>query len=228
GLEFDPFDILHQEEDNITLSRWKFSRDLKEVTVDKWNAFATINTGRGAVCVPRGWWTYGPRHQHRFPGEPSRRPLCVFRDRVLYSSLDGTTELFRRDFNLEQGEVFIDKWITGWAAANIARLGGAPYRTHHLAQKATWKFDPFTPAGEAKQPKPKGAQLYNDLHALALAGDGRLFVVHKDGRLLSLSTENGRVLDQTRVPQPAWDGLAIANQRLFLTTQTGELVCLGE
>ncbi|MBM3889362.1 MAG: hypothetical protein FJ388_09575, partial [Verrucomicrobia bacterium] len=228
GLEFDPFDILHQEGNDITLSRWKFSRDLKEVTVDKWNAFATINTGQGSVCVPRGWWTYSPRHQHRFPGEPSRRPLCVFRDRALFGSLDGTTEIFRRDFNLEQGEVFIDKWITGWAAANTARLGGAPYRTHHLAQKAAWKLDPFAPSEESPQPKPKGAQLYNDLHALALSGDARLFIVHKDGRLKSLSTEDGRVLDETRVPQPAWDGLAIANQRLFLTTQTGELLCLGE
>jgi len=228
GLEFDPFDILHQEGDGVTLSRWKFSSDLKEVNVDKWNAFAAINTGGGTVCVPRGWWTYSPRHQHRFPGEPSRRPLCVFRDRTLFSSLDGTTEIFRRDFNLEQGEIFIDKWITGWAAASVARAGGAPYRSYRLAEKAAWKVNPFAPAGETPPPKRPGAQLYNDLHALALSGDGRLFVVHKDGRLKSLSTQDGRVLAETQVPPPAWDGLAIAGQRLYLTTQTGELLCLGE
>ncbi|MBI5395006.1 MAG: PQQ-binding-like beta-propeller repeat protein [Verrucomicrobia bacterium] len=228
GLEFDPFDILHQEGDGITLSRWKFSCDLKEVNVDKWNAFAAVNTGGGTACVPRGWWTYSPRHQHRFPGEPSRRPLCVFRDRTLFSSLDGATEIFRRDFNLEQGEVFIDKWITGWAAASSARAGGTPYRNHRLAEKAAWKFNPYAPAGDAPTPRPPGAQLYNELHALALSGDGCLFVVHKDGRLKSLSTQDGRVLAETQVPQPAWDGLAIAGQRLFLTTQTGELLCLGE
>jgi outer membrane protein assembly factor BamB len=228
GLEFDPFDILHQEGDGFTLSRWKFSRDGRMVSVDKWNAFAKINTGQGGVYVPRGWWTYSPRHQHRFPGEPSRRPLCVFRDRALFTSLDGTTEIFRRDFNLEHGETFTPKWITGWEAATTARLGGAPYRNHRLAQKAAWKVNPYTPADEAATVKPKGAQLYNDLHALALSGDGRLFVVHKDGRLKSLSAKDGRVLAETNVPQPAWDGLAITNQRLFLSTQTGELLCLGE
>jgi hypothetical protein len=63
---------------------------------------------------------------------------------------------------------------------------------------------------------------------MALSGDGRLFVIHKDGGLKTLSIEDGRVLEERQVPPPAWDGLAIANQRLFLTTQTGELLCLGE
>ncbi|NCO39326.1 MAG: hypothetical protein COZ06_08745 [Armatimonadetes bacterium CG_4_10_14_3_um_filter_66_18] len=228
GLEFDPFDILHQEGEGLTLSRWIFSRDGKQVSVDKWDGFARIDTGHGAVYVPRGWWTYSPRHQHRFPGEASRRPLCVFRDGTVLTSLDGTTEVFRRDFKLEQGETFSNKWITGWEAATVARDGGTPYRTYRLAEKAAWKADPFTPPAEKTTPKPKNAQLYNDLQALALSGDGRLFVVHKDGRLKALATEDGRVLAEIQVPQPAWDGLAVADKRLFLTTQTGELVCLGE
>jgi len=228
GLEFDPFDILHVEGDGITMSRWIFSRDGQSVQVDKWDAFARINTGKGAAYVPRGFWTYGPRHQHRFPGEASRRPLCAFRDRAVFSSLDGTTKLFRRDFNLENGEEFKTKWITGWEAANVARTGGTPYRNYRLAEKATWTTDPFSLQEKKAGAKSKGAQLYNDLHALALSGDGRLFVVHKDGRLKSISVEDGRMLAETQVPPPAWDALAIANNRLFLTTQTGELHCLGD
>jgi outer membrane protein assembly factor BamB len=228
GLEFDPFDILHQEGNRIAMSRWLFSRDGRSVEVDKWDAFARIDTGSGAAYMPRGSWTYGPRQQHRFPGEPGRRALCVVRDGVVFGALDGTTEMFRRDFDLENGEIFTNRWMTGWEAARIAREGGRPFRTYRLAEQARWQADHFTPEAEKRKPKPRGAQLYNDLYAMALSGDNRLFVIHKDGRLKSLSADDGRVLAERRVPPPAWDGLAIANERLFLTTQTGELLCLGE
>jgi len=63
---------------------------------------------------------------------------------------------------------------------------------------------------------------------MALASDDRLYVVHQDGRLKMLSTSDGYVLRNAQVPTPAWDGLAIAEKKLFLTTQTGELICIGE
>ncbi|MEQ1860986.1 MAG: PQQ-binding-like beta-propeller repeat protein [Chthoniobacteraceae bacterium] len=228
GLEFDPFDILHQEGENITMSRWPISLDGKSLEVDKWNAFARIDTGGGAAYVPRGSWTYGARHQYRFAGEANRRPLAVFRDKTVFTSLDGTTEIFRRDFDLENGETFSSKWITGWEAAGKAREGGTPYRSYRLAEKASWTTDSFTPREESEKPRAKGAQLYNKLHAMALSGDGHLFVAHQDGRLKSIATKDGQTVTETQIPTPAWDGLAIAGKRLFLTTQTGELICLGE
>jgi sugar lactone lactonase YvrE len=63
---------------------------------------------------------------------------------------------------------------------------------------------------------------------MVLSADDRLFVVHKDGRLKSISTKDGQTVAETRVPIPAWDGLALAGKRLFLTTQSGELICLGD
>ena len=57
----------------------------------------------------------------------------------------------------------------------------------------------------------------------APAGDGRRFVIHK-----VISAANGTVLDETRVPPPAWDGLAIANRRLCLTTKKGDVLCIGD
>ncbi len=228
GLEFDPFDVMHQEGDRVTMSRWLISRDGKDVQVDKWNAFAKLNTGGGSAYVHRGSWTYGARHVHRFPGEARRRPLAVFRDKTVYSSLNGTTEVFRRDFDLENGEQFSPKWITGWAAAGAARKGEKPYRTYRLAEKASWKADHFTSGEERAKKKPRGTQLYNRLHAMALSGDGKLYVAHEDGRLKMLSTKDGSVIAERRVPTPAWDGLAIANGRLYLTTRTGELLCLGD
>jgi len=227
GLEFDPIDILHQEGDGITLSRWILTRDGKTAKVDKWNAFARLDTGGGAVWVPRGCWTYGPRHQDRFRGEAPRRPLCVFRDHVVLSSFNGSTELFRRDFDLEGGEQFNSKWITGWEAAQKGNKGKNPFRTYRLAEKTNWRSDPFTPA-EQRKPRVPGAQMSNELYVMAMAGDGRLFVGHKDGRLKVVSGADGSTLAETKVPPPAWDSLAIANRQLYLVSQAGELLCIGE
>jgi outer membrane protein assembly factor BamB len=228
GLEFDPFDILHAEGDGLAMSRWVLSRDGEQVSVDKWNAFAKLNTGAGEVWVPRGSWTYGARHQHRFAGEAPRRPLVVFRDDNVYSSLNGTTSVFRRDFNLEAGEKFDSKWITGWKAGQLARQNGKPYRTYRIAEGAAWTNDPFAdPTVKPAEPK-QGQQLHNEIHAMALDGEGKLYVVHQDGRLKVMATETGEVLAESQVPPPAWDGLAIAQGRLFLSTQSGELICLGE
>lgn len=228
GLEFDPFDILHAEGDGLAMSRWVMSLDGKDVAVDKWNAFAKLDTGGGEVWVPRGSWTYGARHQHRFRGEAPRRPLVVFRGDNVYSSLNGTTVVFRRDFDLDKGEKFDSKWITGWKAAQLAREDGKPYRTYRIAQGAKWAKDPFAePGSKQEEPKP-GTQLYNRIHAMALSGDGKLYVVHQDGRLKVLSTANGDVLSEAQVPSPAWDGLAIAQGRLYLSTKSGELICLGD
>jgi hypothetical protein len=226
GLEFDPFDILHAEGKGLAMSRWVLSADGKDVKVDKWNAFAKLNTGAGEVWIPRGSWTYGARHQHRFRGEAPRRPLIAFRDDNVYSSLNGSTDVFRRDFDLDKGEKFDSKWITGWKAAQAARENGKPYRTYRIAKGAKWTKDPFAdPTDKKEVPKP-GTQLHNRIQAMALAGDDQLYVVHQDGRLKVLSTINGYVIRETQVPPPAWDGLAIAENRLYLTTKSGELLCL--
>jgi outer membrane protein assembly factor BamB len=228
GLEFDAFDILHAEGDGFAMSRWVLSADGKDVAVDKWNAFAKLNTGEGEAWIPRGSWTYGARHQHRFAGEAPRRPLVVFRDDNVYSSLNGTTVVFRRDFDLDKGEEFDSKWITGWKASQMSREGGKPYRTYRIAEGAKWFKDPFAdPHAKPEQPA-RGTQLHNRIHAMALAGDDTLYVVHQDGRLKSLSTKSGEVLSEFRLPSPIWDGLAIARRCLYLTTQSGELLCLGE
>ncbi|MAD79752.1 MAG: hypothetical protein CMJ50_02750 [Planctomycetaceae bacterium] len=227
GLEFDPFDILHAEGDGLAMSRWVLSADGKEVSVDKWNAFAKLNTGAGEVWIPRGSWTYGARHQHRFPGEAPRRPLIVFRDDNVYGSLNGSTDIFRRDFDLDKGEKFDSKWITGWKASQTAREDGKPYRTYRIAEGAKWTKDPFVDPNEEKEEPKRGTQRHNRVHAMALAGD-RLYTIHQDGRLKVMSTSNGQVINETYVQPPAWDGLAIAESRIYVTTQGGELVCLGD
>jgi outer membrane protein assembly factor BamB len=230
GLEFDPIDILHQDGDAIAMSRWLISRDGTAHTVDKWRAFSKIAPGDAGeeAWIPGGSWTYGPRHQHRFRGEAPRRPLVVAFNGDVISSLDGGTDVFRRDFDTDSVKKFDHKWITGWSAGGIANKGGKPYRTYRIAEGAKWTVDPYTPAEEKKE-VPIGTQVYNNIYAMALsAADGKIFTVHKDGRMRVLSLENGNVLAERDVPPPAWDGLAIADGKLFMATQAGELVCLGE
>jgi hypothetical protein len=151
----------------------------------------------------------------------------VFRDGKVFGQINGSTDIFRRDFDDESVAKFDGKWITGWAAGKMARDGGKPFRTLRVAEGAKWIIDPFlSPAEKAKPFKP-GTQLYNDIHALALAGN-RLYAEQKDGRMKIFSATDGKVLASRTVSPPMWDGLAIADWRLYLTTKVGEVLCLGD
>ncbi len=231
GLEFDPIDILHREGDGIAMSRWIFSRDGEIVADDKWNGFAKLNTGKGAVYTPRGSWTYGPRQIHRFANEAFRRPLCVYRDNTLIGALNSTTTLYRRDF--EEGERFNSKWITGWQAATEARQGLRPYRSDRIAEKAIWKVNLWATSDaegdQDQQTTVEGSkQLENKLYGMVMDAKDRLYVVHQDGSLKVVGTKDGKVLSEASVPAPSWDGLALAQGKLYLTTEDGRLLCLGD
>jgi hypothetical protein len=63
---------------------------------------------------------------------------------------------------------------------------------------------------------------------MVLTGNGRLFIVHKDGRLKIVSVADGSVTTEMQVPPPVWDSLAIAGRRVYLVSQSGELLCIGE
>ena len=231
GLEFDPVDLLHKEGDRIAMSRWLISVDGKDIDVDAWNGFAKLNTGGGTVFAERGTWTYGFRQIHRFSNEAHRRPLCAYRDNTIVGALNSTTALYRRDF--DNDEAFDSKWITGWEAAGKGRKGERPYRSDRIAEKATWKVNPWAesdaPEELLKPTTVEGqAQLQNKLYGMVMDSQERLYVVHQDGTLKVINTKDGSTLSESKVPAPMWDGLALAENRLFLSTEDGQLVCIGE
>jgi len=233
GLEFDPIDLLHKEGDRIAMSRWLVSMDGKDIEVGAWSGFAKLDTGKGSVYAPRGTWTYGPRQIHRFANEAFRRPLCVWRDNTIVGALNSTTALYRRNFDLENGEKFDSKWITGWAAAGEARKGGRPYRSDRLAEKATWKVNPWVDSTDPKvlltPTTVEGqTQLQNKLYGMVMDSQNHLYVVHQDGSLKVINTTDGSTLSESKVPAPIWDGLALAEGKLFLSTAAGQLVCIGD
>jgi outer membrane protein assembly factor BamB len=232
ALEFDPVDLLHKEGDRIAMSRWLISLDGKEIDVDTWNGFAELNTGAGTVFAPRGTWTYGARHIHRIGYEAHRRPLCVYRDNTIIGALNSTTALYRRDFDIANNKNFNRKWITGWEAMSQARNGQRPYRSDRIAEKASWKVNPWAASDapeELLKPTTEGRkQLKNKIYGMVMDSRDRLYVVHEDGTLKLINTKDGSTISESQVPAPIWDGLAIAENRLYLSTEAGELVCIGE
>ncbi len=216
ALEFDNFDLLHREGDGVGMSRWVFDRETGEMSLDRYAAFVRLNTGGGSVMAPRGCWSYAPRHQARIPSYTPLRPLAVYRDNVLFGSLQGSSTVYRREFDLEAGEEFDTKWMTGWDASNLSRQGQMPWRSHRLAEKASWKVDPF---GAGKDAPP--------IHAMVLAAS-KLLLAGGNGHLRVISTDDGRLLAEQTLTEPLWDGAAVAQGRLYYATRDGTLLCLGD
>ncbi|MEX0716531.1 MAG: PQQ-binding-like beta-propeller repeat protein [Planctomycetaceae bacterium] len=216
GLEFDNFDLLHQEGNTVAMSRWLFDRDTGKMAIDPWKAFARVDTGNGACLVPQGCWTYAPRHQSRTLTHEAKRPLIAFRDRTLFGCSEDRRTVYRRDFDLEGGEEFETKWITGWAASRGSRDKGEAWRSERLAKDAKWSAAVYDAEDDAAT-----------IEAFLLAGD-RLLIAGSDGALRAISLDDGKELDRREIPNPLWDGLALANGRLYQSTADGRVLCLGE
>ena len=62
-----------------------------------------------------------------------------------------------------------------------------------------------------------------DLLVAAASADG------KRAELRYFSKVDGRKLAQVELPAaPRWDGLAVADGRIYVTTEDGRVLCLGE
>jgi outer membrane protein assembly factor BamB len=217
ALEFDNFDLLFREGDQVAMARWVFDRSSGAMSVDMWKGFSRLSTnGRDSVMAPHGHWSYAPRNQSRTTQYWSRRPPVVFRESVLWGCAENRQSIYRRDFQLESGETFDTKWITGWANSDASRGNDVAWPSQRLAEKAAWKKDVYqTDASNAT------------IDAMVLAGD-QLLLAGSDGQLCVVSAADGAEVGRHAIPAPAWDGLAVARGRAYLTTRDGQVLCLGE
>lgn len=205
--EFDNFDLLQREGDSVAMSRWVFSMADGKVSCDIHAAFTPVVMGHGGVMFPRGCWSYAPNNEtEHSPERPFVRPLAVFRDRTLFTCPQDRESVFRRDFRLDADEKFDTAWDQN---------GKILWRSQRLVLGAKWTVKPFAPAPGKQQ-----------VAAMAMAANA-LFVVSAKGRLAAVSLEDGKTLSALDVPAPAWDGLALAEGKLFLTTEDGRVECLG-
>jgi hypothetical protein len=92
-----------------------------------------------------------------------------------------------------------------------------PWPSHRLAENASWKVDPFAEAKDDAR----------SVDAMLLAGD-RLFVAGSDGELRIFSTTDGKPITRHALPAPLWDGMALADGRLYYATREGRVLCLGK
>jgi outer membrane protein assembly factor BamB len=216
ALEFDNFDLLYRQGDGVAMSRWAFDISSGKMSVDRWSAFARLNTGNGESLVPRGSWSYAPRHQKRIPADSALKPLAVFRDATLLGGVQGMQSVFRRDFAPDEVAAFNTQWMTGWAAGQAFSAGERPWPNDRLAEKASWRVDLYDPKTSR-----------DSVEALVMAGD-RLYAAASSGELRMMAIDRGTELARVAVPAPVWDGMAVAHERLFLSTSDGHLLCLGK
>jgi outer membrane protein assembly factor BamB len=210
ALEFDAFDLLNREGDAVAMSRWLFDRATGKATCHERSGFTRLGTGGGGVFCSRGCWSYAATNVNE---KWKERPLAAFRDNTLFSYTQDPRTLFRRDFHLADGEKFDAEWFAKWLPPNKKH---DLWQSQRLARGAAWSV-PLRPAGKEQ----------SAVSAMLLGGDV-LCTVSPKGILRLLDARDGATLSELPVPPPAWDGLASARGRLFLSTQDGRVLCLGE
>ena len=189
GLDYDYFDHLVQDGQEIAMSRWKFHPANGKVRLERMKGY--FNAGASPVLVPLGFWSYG------YPNNRARtlRSLLAYHGNALYGIHGG--RLFRRDFGT--GEKIKDTWYSENEA------GKGKDRLDALAAKPRWSVPS---PGNADAMTLAGDRLF-------LVSGGRLFIYSAaDGRKIGersaatpvrdgmaaayqslyLSTQDGRVI----------------------------------
>jgi outer membrane protein assembly factor BamB len=233
GLEFDPFDLLVAEAPKptslqaglpapgpvfVTLSRWRFAPKTGAMSVAPKSGFGYFRTGGDGVLAPRGVWSYGPRMDYSWVANPvhdAPRPLVAFRDNTLVGASEDGHQLFRTDFDLASHAEINDLWYSHGHIPRKKEDKGDRNRNERLARKARWTSDVIS-----------DAKSKDGVCALILAGD-LTFAARQEGRLAIFAAADGRKLAERPIPAPVWDGLAAAYGRLYVCTQSGEVLCLG-
>jgi len=138
-----------------------------------------------------------------------RWPIAVAGGSAVYSTIPGTSKLFRADFRKEQ--TFNADWVQVSLEDDRAGLANATAKLARLGSR--WTVD--TVANKAH------------FHRAMLVAGRHLFIAAPNGQLLRYDTETGESLNEMKLPQAAWDGLAAAGGCLYLSTADGQVVCLA-
>lgn len=204
GLEQDYLDLMVKDGSKVAMSRWIFDPATGQNEYRWQDAFYRV--GEGGAYMQRGTWSYGyPMNRPRM-----HRPLLVARGQSVLGanrvreSPSLSLNLFRRDF--KPGESFNVIWSE--QPNDTESRMGVYFPANRIAQNVTWT-----------QPYPGW------IEAMVWAGD-RLFLCAK-GKLRIYSTADGRPLGERDFEKTVWDGLAAANGRLYVSTMSGKVVCLG-
>lgn len=150
--------------------------------------------------MPRTAWRYS-NLRHSSPAAASLGPS-------VFTTLPTLSKLFRVDF--EAGKAFNSDWVQ--VSEDDAKAGFVYSTSKLLRMGAKWE----APSQEGR----------NALNRAMLVASDHLFVAAKSV-LVVHRVSDGSKLAEMKVGVPAWDGLAAAGGRLYLSTEDGSVVCLG-
>jgi hypothetical protein len=197
--EYRYFDLPVRDGEAVAISRCLF--DLKTGQRDLRKTSGSYFVKDTGVHLPRTAWHYANVRNHS--------PVAVSRGHSVFTSVPGVGKLFRVDF--EKSDTFDPEWV---AVSKEQSDTGMWTATSKLFQKgAKW-------AVASEETK----TAFN--RALLVAAE-HLFIVTPKGDLVIRSAEDGGKLAELRPGAIIPDGIAAARGRLFATTETGRLLCLG-
>ena len=199
-MEYRPHDLPVRDGNAVAISRCLF--DLKTGRIDLRKTSGFYRVADRGIYMPRTAWRYGNAR--------ISSPPAAARGRSVFTSVPGISKLFRVDF--EPDGPFNADWVKVSPEDEKAGFTHSTTRLYRMGTK--WAVDSADDKRHVNR-------------ALLVAGD-RLFVATRRGELLVHSTEDGRKLAEMELGLTAWDGLAAANGRLYLTTEGGKVICLGQ
>lgn len=198
-----PVGLFSKDGSKVCMSRYRFDLATGEFRNDPGNGFKKAGTMFAPIED-----NYGAPMERVF-----KTPQSVFNQQYLCMShsLDRTVicakanvfdEIVGKNFpssvlDLEEELVRLDKY----------KLHGAKTFTQFVAKRAEWAFD----VGKA-----------GDLITAMAIADNKLYLTHKPSNLVVLDLATGDALQRVDLgTEPSFQGISIANQSLFVTTNTG-------
>lgn len=198
-LEYRYFDLLVRDGDGVAISRCVFDLKTGKRELRKTKGYYFIK--ESGAWMPRTAWRYGTERE----GAPTAAALGA----SVFGTIPASSKLFRTDF--KPGQAFNDDWVTAPQEERIAKAAFAINKIHGAGAK--WEVD--------SQDSRRG---FN--RAMLVAGDN-LFTAAANGSLTVNATADGRKVAEQKLEPVCWDGMAASGGRLFVSTQSGKVLCLG-
>lgn len=197
--EYRHFDLPVRDGDAIAVSRCAFDPQTGAKKLNKASGYYEVGT-TGAK-LPRTSW--------RYTDVQSRAPLAVGLGGNVFSTSPRKARLFRAEF--VPGKPFDTDWVNvpfeQWKAG--------------LSHASSKIFE-----GGARWSVALSGETASFPRAL-LVTPNRLLYAHPNGTLALHDTADGRERLQRSLEPLAWDALAATPGRVYATTRTGKLLCLG-
>jgi len=196
--EYRHFDLPVRDGEAIAVSRAAFDAQTGALTLRKTSGY--YETAGGAK-LPRTAW--------RYTDVQARSPLAASLGASVFSTSPRKAALFRADFT--PGAKFDGDWVEVKQEQFKAGLTTTASRLH--ANGAKWSL----PTSSETASYPRALVVMND----------RLLYAEPGGTVTLHDSADGREVARAKFEPLAWDGAAATAGKLFVTTSTGRLLCLG-